>query len=42
MNAAEIVGRAVATIVESRQETRIHSESPKKTAITFFRGSRFV
>ena len=42
MKAAEIVGRAVATIVESKQETRMQSASPKKTAMTFFRGSRFV
>ena len=33
---------AVATIVESRQETRMQSESPKKTAMTFLRGRRFV
>ena len=39
---AEMVGRAVATIVESRQETRMQSESPKNTAMTFLRGSRFV
>ena len=42
MKVAEMVGRAVATIVASRQETRMQSASPKKTAMAFLRGSKFV
>lgn len=38
----EIVGNAVATTVESRQETRIHNDRPAKTATTFLKGRRFV
>ena len=42
LKAAEIVGKAVATIVESSVETRMQSASPKKTAMTFLCGSRLV
>ena len=42
LKAADMVGRAVATMVESRQETRMQRARPKKTAITLRRGRRFV
>jgi len=42
LNASDIVGRAVATIVESSVDTRMHRERLQKTATTFLKGRRFV
>ena len=41
-NAADMVGRAVATMTESSVEVTMHSASPEKTAMTFLKGSKFV
>ena len=42
LNAVEIVGSAVATMVESRQVTREQIAIPTKTDTTFLNGNRFV
>lgn len=38
----EIVGRAVATIVASRVETKMHNDKLENTMKTFRNGRRFV
>lgn len=42
LNAAATDGNAVATIVESRVDTRIHRDKLKNTTITLLNGRRFV
>ena len=42
LNAADIRGRAVATMVLSKQDTRAQRDRPPNTASTLLKGSRFV
>jgi glucose uptake protein GlcU len=42
LKADEMVGMVVATIVESKAETRTQSERPKKTVMTVLWGRRLV
>ena len=42
LNSAATDGNAVATIVESRVDTKMHNDRLENTTITFLKGSRFV